>query len=609
MKLADLANPTAAAPLVASPTLMVAQVIDVDPLRVLVPSLDGGKHALDASGDVDVSAGDEVRVMLDEAGGVVVVAKHRPGPPDPGGDPAELPTAEIFDYFPNSPLGSLTTADSGQSYHSTGSMPLTTQSSGGKKVVTHSAVSGSGAGYLQLPLTDDGRWAFARVRFQPGSTPGSTVCLAFPSQSIALGGTPEIAPHAVFSPTGYWEAGVWEGTPTASYDLTGDSGALSGSSTLGFAPYDGVTECLLGFTVDEHGRMRLLLPNGDVVVTQDARYETKGGPWAFIEIFVTDAATDVKPEIIEWQAGTDASEAAQWLMDRGQTAELVKKMLERYPSIALAVANFQGLDAQLTDVAAINPATSDMIASNGTNFIGRTWAQIKTSLAIAMADVTGLVAALAGKVNNTGNETVAGIKTYSSQALFANGTVSLPGISFSGDPDTGFYKTASANNLFIAAGGGLVVTINTVATTFAGNLNFSGSMNGSRVAVGSVLNLTSTTGRVLSITVPSCVINLYARGWASRPVEHVIKDSLGILTDCTLVTSDDGAGVFNDLNGADPANGWWTDLGGGAGTPPYAGPPQLTTPHGLWSLMGATEDTGSGALGGWDTVPLGTQGY
>lgn len=74
MKLADLINPSTAAPKVTTPTLMVGQVIDADPLRVLVPSLDGGKHALDAFGTVDVTAGDEVRVMLDETGGVVVVA-------------------------------------------------------------------------------------------------------------------------------------------------------------------------------------------------------------------------------------------------------------------------------------------------------------------------------------------------------------------------------------------------------------------------------------------------------------------------------------------------------------------------------------------------------
>lgn len=387
-----------------------------DRIYVIIPGADGSQHrhgpcSFDPRGEQLPEKGDDCLVVFDEDGDPWIVSwtpADGTDPPGPGGGSAELPTAEIFDYFPDAALGSLTDADSEQTYHSTATtspFELTVQTSGGKKVLTHSAESGAGAGYAELPLDGDGRWAFARVRFQPGATPGSAVAISFPSQSIALGGYPEMAPHTAFNPAGSWEAGVWEGTPTAVYDTSGDSGALSGASTLGFAPYDGVTECLLGFTVDENGTLRMLLPNGDVVTTQDARYKTLCGPWAFIEIYVTDAATDVKPEIIDWQAGTTESEAAQWLMDRGQTAELVKKMLERYPSTALVQAYAQPLDAQLTDLAAINPATSDMIASDGTNFIGRTWAQIKASLAIAMADVSGLVAALGAKLDSSALDT------------------------------------------------------------------------------------------------------------------------------------------------------------------------------------------------------------
>lgn len=74
MKLADLINSETAATAPSTPVLLVGQVIDVSPLRVLVPTLDGGKHAFRAFGTATVSVGDEVRVMVDEAGGVVVVA-------------------------------------------------------------------------------------------------------------------------------------------------------------------------------------------------------------------------------------------------------------------------------------------------------------------------------------------------------------------------------------------------------------------------------------------------------------------------------------------------------------------------------------------------------
>lgn len=76
MSLADLLRPHAllhAQPEL--PTVMVGTVLDTSPLRVTVPSLDGGANALRAFGTLpDASAGDHVRVVIDENGRPVVIA-------------------------------------------------------------------------------------------------------------------------------------------------------------------------------------------------------------------------------------------------------------------------------------------------------------------------------------------------------------------------------------------------------------------------------------------------------------------------------------------------------------------------------------------------------
>lgn len=66
------------------PAVMAATILDGGPrVRVRVPALDGGRHALDAFGTYGklvasvwrtMRPGDEVRVSLDEFGGLVIVA-------------------------------------------------------------------------------------------------------------------------------------------------------------------------------------------------------------------------------------------------------------------------------------------------------------------------------------------------------------------------------------------------------------------------------------------------------------------------------------------------------------------------------------------------------
>lgn len=63
--------------------------------------------------------------------------------------------------------------------------------------------------------------------------------------------------------------------------------------------------------------------------------------------------------------------------------------------IGAAGGTFQPLDADLTTIASLTAATDNMIQSVGNAWASRTPAQVKAALAIAQADVTGLVAALA----------------------------------------------------------------------------------------------------------------------------------------------------------------------------------------------------------------------
>jgi hypothetical protein len=56
----------------------------------------------------------------------------------------------------------------------------------------------------------------------------------------------------------------------------------------------------------------------------------------------------------------------------------------------------QPLDEDLTDISGLSPSTNDMLAYIAGHWANRTVAQIKTALAIAIADVSGLTAALGG---------------------------------------------------------------------------------------------------------------------------------------------------------------------------------------------------------------------
>jgi len=74
-ELADLISTGVLQPEIETPLVMMGTVLDVSPLRVVVPSIDGGKHAINAFGTFpDAAPGDEVRVTVDEFDGLTVIA-------------------------------------------------------------------------------------------------------------------------------------------------------------------------------------------------------------------------------------------------------------------------------------------------------------------------------------------------------------------------------------------------------------------------------------------------------------------------------------------------------------------------------------------------------
>jgi hypothetical protein len=71
----DLLHPGLLQPTATPPALLVATVLDIDPLRVTVASFDNSRTAYRAFGTFpDAVAGDEMRVQLDEYGGLTAVA-------------------------------------------------------------------------------------------------------------------------------------------------------------------------------------------------------------------------------------------------------------------------------------------------------------------------------------------------------------------------------------------------------------------------------------------------------------------------------------------------------------------------------------------------------
>jgi len=92
------------------------------------------------------------------------------------------------------------------------------------------------------------------------------------------------------------------------------------------------------------------------------------------------------------------------------------------------------------------------------------------SITGSSASTTGNAATVTNGVYTTGNQTVGGTKTFSSATIFPDGTVTAPGIRFTTEANTGFYR-AGTNTIGVATAG-------TVAATFdaSGNTNVLGKL-------------------------------------------------------------------------------------------------------------------------------------
>lgn len=80
-----------------------------------------------------------------------------------------------------------------------------------------------------------------------------------------------------------------------------------------------------------------------------------------------------------------------------------------------------------------------------------------------------------GKVALTGNQTIAGVKTFSDKTSFSSGTVSAPGIYLSTDTTTGLYRIG-ANNDGYAVSGAKVLDIASTGLGITGTLSATGNV-------------------------------------------------------------------------------------------------------------------------------------
>lgn len=101
----------------------------------------------------------------------------------------------------------------------------------------------------------------------------------------------------------------------------------------------------------------------------------------------------------------------------------------------------QAFDADLAAFAALAPANDDVVQRKGGTWINRNPTQLKTDLNLGTADVSGLEAAIAVKaddsavVHKTGDETVAGDKTFSDNVKVGGGTNSGATLEVGGTTD------------------------------------------------------------------------------------------------------------------------------------------------------------------------------
>jgi hypothetical protein len=118
--------------------------------------------------------------------------------------------------------------------------------------------------------------------------------------------------------------------------------------------------------------------------------------------------------------------------------------------LTAALAALQPLDGDLTTIAALAPTNGDTLMYNAGAWANRTAAQVKTALAIAQSDVSGLTAALA-LLAPLASPTFTGTMTLSGRQVITPDAISISGGNASIDASTGNVFAIAATAAFTLA--------------------------------------------------------------------------------------------------------------------------------------------------------------
>jgi hypothetical protein len=152
------------------------------------------------------------------------------------------------------------------------------------------------------------------------------------------------------------------------------------------------------------------------------------------------ALTPTNNDVMQYKAGAWANRTIAQLKTDLAIAQ------SDVTGLTAALAALQPLDSDLTTIAALTPTNGDTMMYNAGAWANRTAAQVKTALAIAQSDVSGLVAALA-LLAPLASPTFTGTVTLSGRQVITPDAISISAGNASIDASTGnvFAIAATAN--------------------------------------------------------------------------------------------------------------------------------------------------------------------